>query len=130
MSYYFLAPHDYHVIAARLPPPAPGDLKTTRFDELWPFVFHPMHLTGQILQLLFNQRSKTYAGGHRVSAVLTLVLYFVQIAVFVPSLVGRVDARDHLSAHYIVDTVVLLVMCWQAVTLPGVPQILEDEHTE
>lgn len=89
-----------------------------------------MYLTGQILQLLFNRRSKTYAGGPRVSAVLTLVLYLVQIAVFVPSLVGRVDARDYLSAHYIVDTVVLLVMCWQAVTLPSVSQISEDEHTE
>lgn len=128
--YYFLAPHDYHVIAALLPPPSPGDLKNNRFDELAPFILQPIYLTGRALQLLLNRRSKTYAGSHRITIVLALVQLLTELAKFVPMLVGRFEARGSFSIQDVISSAMIVVGCWQAITLPSVPQASDDEHIE
>jgi hypothetical protein len=123
-------PHDYHVIAGVLPLPTPDDLKKTRFNELSPFFIRPIYLTGRILQLLLNWRSRTYAGSHRVAAVLMIACELTHLGGFIPSLVGRFDARPSLTANEVVETTLIMVGCWQALTLPSVNQTSEDDHTE
>ncbi|KAF9466790.1 hypothetical protein BDZ94DRAFT_1319290 [Collybia nuda] len=128
--YYFLAPHDYHIITSLLPPPSPGDLKITRFEELAPFALKPMYFTGRILQLLLNRRSKTFAGSHRISVVLEAVVWLVSLAQLVPVLVGQFGARPAFLMEEIFEIAWVTVACWQAITLPSVTQVSDDEHIE
>ena len=52
------------------------------------------------------------------------------LAEFSPLLVGRFAARRGLSAHNVVNTILLFVTAWQALTLPDVSQTSDDEDAE
>lgn len=95
---------------------------------LSPYFIHPLHVTGRILQLILNRRSKSYAGSSNMAAVLLLAMNLSTLASFVPNLVGRYDARPGLSMHEAIETVLLATTAWQVLTLPGISQTSEDEH--
>lgn len=89
-----------------------------------------MVVTGRILQLILNWRSQKYAGSYRHSAVLRLVLAVLALASFLPSLMGKMQVRRALSAEDILQLLLSIVAAWQAVTLPSVPHVSEEDHVE
>ncbi|KAF5370516.1 hypothetical protein D9615_010329 [Tricholomella constricta] len=126
--YYFLAPHNYAVIAAVTIKPKATDLSIEGFFP--GYLFWPMYMVGNIFQIILNGRSGLYAGRYRISAALIMACHVLKLADFVPALVGRFDTRDALYAQDVVEIGLMLVMTWQAFVLPSVPQIVEEDHIE
>ena len=81
-----------------------------------------LDLTGIVLQLLLNYRSRTFAGWYKSAVVLQLMLQAMFCANFVPAVVGRTDLRGGFLAGQVAYLVLFMVMGWQVLTLPSVPQ--------
>ncbi|KAJ7262642.1 hypothetical protein B0H12DRAFT_1231091 [Mycena haematopus] len=128
--YYLFSPEDYHVFSARLPTPDPDDLPANSVARLYALVFFPLQFTGRLSQMLLNHRSRTFAGSFKAAVVLRSILLMLDLAMYLPALIGRYDARPGLSAPQVVDMAALAVTVWQAVTLPKAAQNVEDEDSE
>jgi hypothetical protein len=85
---------------------------------------------GLIQQMLLNHRTRTFAGQHKLSVVISCVEWSLNSAIFIPAIVGRVRARQGLSNHDIIDTVALIVSVWQALTLTSVTQTQGHEEED
>lgn len=125
--YYVFTPHEAYIIPSLLP-----DLDHTDdwLTSVNPLIVNPLHLTGTILQLYLNSKSQFFAGRFKFSIFLMLIVEGGRLVEFTPSLIGRFDARPGLLAHDIVQPILLFMAAWQALTLPNVPQISDDEHVE
>lgn len=62
--------------------------------------------------------------------MLWLVLAVSTLADFAPPLMGRMQVRRALSAQDVAELLWLAVAAWQALTLPSVPQVSEEDHIE
>lgn len=125
--YYVFTPHEAYIIPSLLP-----DLDHTDdwLTSVNPLIVNPLHLTGTILQLYLNSKSQFFAGRFKFSIFLMLIVEGGRLVEFTPSLIGRFDSRPGLLAHDIVQPILLFMAAWQALTLPNVPQISDDEHVE
>lgn len=128
--YYALAPHEIFVIPSALPAPSPDDLAKDRLATVFAEFIRPIYVTGRLLQLLLNFRTRSYAGNYKVSTVGDLTVDGIILASFMPVLVGRVDAWPGLSLHKVVKISLNLIAAWQALTLPSISQTLEEEHSQ
>ncbi|KAJ7119609.1 hypothetical protein C8R44DRAFT_788507 [Mycena epipterygia] len=128
--YYLFSPDEYHVISTNLPDPSPGDHPINIIARVYGLLFFPLKFTGQLSQLLLNQRTKTFAGSYKMAIVLRSILLALDLIVYSPSVVGRFDARPGFSAPQVVDMLALAALIWQAATLPKVMQEKEDEDSE
>jgi hypothetical protein len=90
----------------------------------------PLKITGVLSQLLLNQRSKTFAGSYKITVALRCIQALLNLAVFIPSVVGRYDARPGLSVLDVADWIMLSILAWQAVVFPKVTEKMEDEDNE
>ncbi|KAG6907293.1 hypothetical protein DXG01_009486 [Tephrocybe rancida] len=125
--YYFVPPQKIAIIPAITLPPKAADALTAIFPTC---VLNSMDLVGIILQIILNWRSRTFGGKTRVSAVLTLFLYLLNLATFVPAILGRHDTRGALNVHDVIETGIALVMVWQALTLPVPKDVSDEDHVE
>ncbi|KAJ7119550.1 hypothetical protein C8R44DRAFT_877970 [Mycena epipterygia] len=82
------SPNNYHVISAHLLAPIPADLHTNSVTRVAALVFYPLKFTGQLSQLLLNQRTKKFTGGYKISVVLRSILMVLKMVQFLPSVVG------------------------------------------
>ena len=83
-----------------------------------------------MLQLHLNSKARSFAGHHKLSAMLQLLERTMFLAGITPLLVGRLDASPGLSVHETVEIALLLATTWQAFTLPNVFQTSYDDYTE
>jgi len=125
-TYYFFKPHEYPVIAAITLNPKANEA----VGFIPAYLLLSMEVVGTILQITLNWRSRSFAGDHKISVLLMLALNAISVANFVPALVGRYGTRPPLHAHLVVGLVLALLLAWQALVFPTVPQILEEDHTE
>jgi hypothetical protein len=93
-------------------------------------IFIPLRLLGQAQQLLLNHRSHSFAGAHKLSVATRCLELFLSSTIFVPAIVGRVNARPGLSSQEVVDIGMLVMFLWQAFSLPCVPQTQGNEEEE
>ncbi|KAJ7792321.1 hypothetical protein B0H14DRAFT_2931666 [Mycena olivaceomarginata] len=130
--YHFFAPFNYHVLAAHHPPPASTDGTTVShpFVRYHILIYWPLHFTGNLSQLLLNQRSKTFAGRHKIGLALTCICAVLNLFTYLPAVVGRYDARPELSFSEAAEYIILAAMAWQAAVFPQVTQKMEDEDSE
>lgn len=80
-----------------------------------------------MLQLDLNRRSKTYAGGYRLTAYVQAISALFDIVFLSQKIVGTFNASEGLS---LVSAVMLLLQAadfHQAWTLPRVEQTVEEE---
>jgi hypothetical protein len=123
-TYYSLMPNEGYVI--------PSLLLNTHHNKDWltsvsPLIVNPLYITGKILQFYLNLQSRFFAGGYKSSVFLMLLVELGGLVEFTPSLVGTFDAKPGLSPHDSVQTILLLVAAWQALTLPNVSQTSDDD---
>lgn len=52
------------------------------------------------------------------------------LALLLPSITGRLEARPGLTVPGVMQLALLCVAAWQAFTLPSVLQTSDDEHAE
>jgi hypothetical protein len=83
-----------------------------------------------MLQLHHNLKVRSFAGSHKLSAVMQLLERVIFLAGIAPLLVGRLDASPGLSVHEIVEIALLLVTTWQALTISNVCQTSFDDYAE
>jgi hypothetical protein len=79
-----------------------------------------------ILQLVMNSRSRTFAGQSRTAVALLLLVCFPKYMVLA-GMFGRNALGDGVSWDNALHDVLLLGLAWQALTLPLVDQTAEDE---
>ncbi|KAJ7315037.1 hypothetical protein DFH08DRAFT_425650 [Mycena albidolilacea] len=130
--YHFFVPFNYHVLAAHHPPPALTDRTAVShpFARYHLLIYWPLHFTGNLSQLLLNQRSKTFAGRHKIGLALSCIHAVLNLITYLPAVVGRYDARPGLSFSEAVEYIILAAMAWQAAVFPQVTQKMEDEDSE
>jgi hypothetical protein len=130
INYYFPSLFNYFVLGSRLPNPGPKDVITNVVARVYARVNYPLKITGVLSQLLLNQRSKTFAGSYKITVVVSCMNTVLNLALFIPSIVGRYDARPGLSVLNIADWIMLAILAWQAVVFPKVTEKMEDEDSE
>jgi hypothetical protein len=81
-------------------------------------------------QLLLNQRSKIYGGSYKITVAFRCILGVLELLKYVPSVIGRYDARPGLSVSRTVELILLAAFAWQAAVFPRVTEKAEDEDTE
>ncbi|KAJ7119607.1 hypothetical protein C8R44DRAFT_982298 [Mycena epipterygia] len=128
--YYLFSPDEYHVISAHRPALGPSDKLTNSVAHVSALVFYPLKFTGQLSQLLLNQRTKKFAGSYKIAVILRSIMVALQVLQYLPSVVGRFDARPGFSAPSVVSVIMLAVTLWQVITLPTAMQTTEDEDSE
>lgn len=128
--YYIFSPDNYHVISAHIPTPSAADLLTNSVTRVAALIFYPLKLTGQLSQLLLNQRTKRFAGSYKISVVLSSISEVLQMMQYLPSIVGRFDARPGFSVPGVVSVIVLAGTLWQVFAFPNAVQAVEDEDAE
>jgi hypothetical protein len=129
--YHLFAPFDYHILAAHHPPPASTDSTTIShpFARYHVLIYWPLHFTN-LSQLLLNQRSKTFAGHHKIGLTLSCIRVVLNLFTYLPAVVGRYNARPKLTFSEAVEHIILAAMAWQAAVFPQVTQKMEDEDSE
>jgi hypothetical protein len=130
--YHFFAPFNYHILAAHHPPPASTDSTTVShpFARYHILIYWPLYLTGSLSQLVLNQRSKTFAGRHKIGLALSCIRAVLNLITYLPAVVGRYDARSGLSFSTAVEYIILAAMACQAAVFPEVTQKMEDEDSK
>lgn len=58
------------------------------------FIISPLLFSGDILQIVMNFQTKTFAGQYKISAWIGVVLRLIDWAPFVPWVAGVVDVRE------------------------------------
>ncbi|KAJ7666901.1 hypothetical protein DFH06DRAFT_1185007 [Mycena polygramma] len=128
--YYFFSPEEYHLLSAHHPHPGSSDQPTNSLARTYAILFGPLQLTGTLAQLLLNYRAKTFAGSYKAAIGLRAVIMVLALGMYVPTVVGRFDARPGLAVSQIVEMVALAVALWQAAVFPKVVQKVGDEDSE
>ncbi|KAJ6516792.1 hypothetical protein C8R47DRAFT_1313163 [Mycena vitilis] len=119
--YYLFSPDEYHLLCAHHPPPDPSDYLTDPgpLFRARAILFGPLQLT-TLEQLLLNYRAKT----------LRAVIMVLALGMYVPTVVGRYDARPGLAVSQVVEMpVTLAIALWQAAMFPKVAQKVGDEDS-
>ncbi|KAJ7910041.1 hypothetical protein B0H13DRAFT_1616024 [Mycena leptocephala] len=131
-NYYSFPPFDHHVLAPLHPPLGPTDRiqHFNPFARAFAWVYLPLKFTGNLSQILLNQRTRTYAGSYNISVALHCISGVLLLMTYLPSVVGRYDARPGLSVAKAVDLSLLAALTWQAAAFPKVMQKMEDEDSE
>ncbi|KAJ7074120.1 hypothetical protein C8F01DRAFT_1075730 [Mycena amicta] len=84
-------------------------------------------VVGNLSQSLLNHRLRTYGGGYRAAQVLYSIGFLGLMARYVPAFVGRLEYRDGLSWGALVSYFLRAPLLWQALTLPPVKLVENDE---
>ncbi|KAF7360594.1 hypothetical protein MVEN_00790800 [Mycena venus] len=131
-NYFSFSPFQHHVLAPLHPPLGPTDTiqHLNPFARVFGWVYFPLGFTGKLSQILLNQRSKTYAGGYKIHIALNCISGMLYLMTFLPSVVGRYDARPGFSVLSAMDLTLLAALTWQAAVFPKVTQKMEDEDSE
>lgn len=79
-------------------------------------------------QALLNHRLGTFAGSYRPMAVLELAMFLMSWGQAAPAVVGVFEVMPGLSVANVVITLLAVVLAWQAITLPPVPQTEGDNE--
>lgn len=90
----------------------------------------PLDFAGRILQCILNANSRTFAGSFKVASFLSMMVYILELIQYVPAVVGTFQSREGLGAIKVMQTMLALVIVWQAATLPSVKLIRDDEDDE
>ncbi|KAJ7331519.1 hypothetical protein DFH08DRAFT_940114 [Mycena albidolilacea] len=131
-NYYSFSPFDHHVLAPLHPPLGPTDRiqHFNPFARVFAWVYLPLKFTGKLSQIFLDQRTRTYAGSYKISVALHCISGVLLLMTYLPSVVGRYDARPGLSVADAMDLTMLVVLTWQAASFPKVMQKMEDEDSE
>ncbi|KAJ7119542.1 hypothetical protein C8R44DRAFT_177044 [Mycena epipterygia] len=130
--YYLFSPDEYHIVSAHLLAPDPSDNPTNSVSRVAALVFFPLALTGELSQLLLNQRTTTFAGSYKIAVVFRSILVVPQMVQFLLAVIGRLDARpgfsalDALSAPDVGSMIMFTVTLWQVFAFPNAVQTVED----
>ncbi|KAF7344392.1 hypothetical protein MSAN_01920400 [Mycena sanguinolenta] len=126
-KYHSFDPLGYHVLAPHHPPLGPLDGTSNPFARIYDLVSSPLLITAYLSQLLLNQRSKAFAGRYKITVVADCSYAVLHLIKFIPSVIGRFDARPGLSVDDIVHDVLLAALAWQAIVFPKVIQTTEED---
>ncbi|KAF7344398.1 hypothetical protein MSAN_01921000 [Mycena sanguinolenta] len=126
-KYHSFDPLGYHVLAPHHPPLGPLDGTSNPFARIYDLVSSPLLITAYLSQLLLNQRSKAFAGRYKITVVADCSYAVLHLIKFIPSVIGRFDARPGLSVNDIVHDVLLAALAWQAIVFPKVIQTTEED---
>ena len=89
-----------------------------------------LEFTGSALQVLLNQRSHSFAGMYKSAAIIHLTSQIAYLLNFLPSLLGRIDARSGFSVLSVAFASFSAVLGWQALTLPKVSETGDSEDPD
>ena len=85
---------------------------------------------GEVYQLSFNFRSKTFAGQSKTGAWLILLVFCLERIKSVPWVVGGLPLADPVTLADLVYTIPPVVAVVQSLLYPEVKQDIEDEHID
>ncbi|KAF7295452.1 hypothetical protein MIND_01085000 [Mycena indigotica] len=129
LAFHFGKLYDIHIIAAYSPIDCPPDAE--QHGALYNFLSRlgpSLHLTGDISQYILNHRLKSFGGQYRAAEILGFVASMAHLLHYVPAFVGRREFRSFLSVGWFLSALVFrLPMLWQALTLPPVKVVENDE---
>ncbi|KAJ6495433.1 hypothetical protein C8R45DRAFT_1095066 [Mycena sanguinolenta] len=117
----------YDILAPHHPPLGPLDGNSNPFSQAYDFISSPLLFTSYLSQLLLNQRSKTFAGRYKTTVAVDCIYMIVDLIKFIPSVIGRYDARPGLSVDDVVHAVLLATLAWQAIVFPKVAETTEED---
>ncbi|KAJ3520164.1 hypothetical protein NMY22_g12871 [Coprinellus aureogranulatus] len=113
------------------PDPDPlSSVHDQRFVTLDKLLLSPLNLAADVFQLIFNYRSRTFAGQYKLAAWLTLAMYVLDFASESEWVVGKVLVGRALEVVWVVYLVPLVAWCVQAMLYPRVVQPSEDTDKE
>ncbi|KAJ6588605.1 hypothetical protein B0H19DRAFT_1100250 [Mycena capillaripes] len=115
---YLFTLWDYNILAALHPPPGSSDGHSNAIAHVFVYTYFPLKLTGNVSQLLLNYRSRTFAGSYKLTVVLACISSMLVLMNFMPTVVGRYDARPGIRIWEVVEMVALAALGWQAVIFP------------
>ncbi|KAJ6495434.1 hypothetical protein C8R45DRAFT_987322 [Mycena sanguinolenta] len=127
IEYYSFDPLNYHVLVPHHPPPGLLDGNFNPFARVYNFVSLPLLFTGYLSQLLLNQRSKTFAGRYKITVAVDCIYAVLHLIRFIPSVIGRFDARPGLSVDDVVHDILLAALACQAIVFPTVAEATEED---
>ncbi|KAJ7255839.1 hypothetical protein B0H12DRAFT_1113039 [Mycena haematopus] len=132
VKYYSFNLFGYHVLPPLHPTPGPTDRTTVSnpFARAYVFSSLPLVFMGNLSQFLLNQRSKMFAGRYKITVAVGCISAILELIKYLPSVIGRFDARPGLSVTTVVVYVMLAAMAWQAVAFPKVSEKTEEEDSE
>jgi hypothetical protein len=87
-------------------------------------------LLGEVYQLNFNFRLKTFAGQSKAGAWLILLVFCLERVKSVPWVVGELPVADPVTLADLVYIILPVVAVVQSLVYPEVKQDIEDEHTD
>ncbi|KAJ7150717.1 hypothetical protein C8R46DRAFT_497288 [Mycena filopes] len=127
LTFYFLELENWMLIEPLAPRTVPGDVRG-QYSSNVGAVVEALKITGVIMQLILNYRSKTFAGQYKVSAVVAAADTVLGHAGSAAWLVGRSEVMPGVSWAEVLWDVVLGVGCWQAWRYSS--RIPEDEEED
>lgn len=99
--------------------------------ELWDRLARPAYLVSDILQLLHNYRSKTFAGKYKLTAWVVMVGQLVSpLALYIPWVAGEVLLRDDFSLSLLLNALIIIPWVVQALIYPKISQDMLDKDTQ
>ncbi|KAK7038487.1 hypothetical protein R3P38DRAFT_3262867 [Favolaschia claudopus] len=127
---YTLNLHGRYLVSPAIPSLGPGDLPDLLPSELTSAV-DALRLTGWILQMILNFRSRVFAGSYKIAVVLSVVVELLGHAAAATWLVGRSEIITGVSYWEGLRGVLLGVNCWQAWRYESrVPEDLHGDDDE
>ncbi|KAF8205408.1 hypothetical protein K438DRAFT_1932226 [Mycena galopus ATCC 62051] len=132
IKYYSFGPLSYHILVPHHPTPGPTDTTevSNLFAQAYAFASMPLLLTGNLSQFLLNQRSKTFAGRYKITVVVNCIYIMLHLITYLPSVIGRYDARPGLTVAEVIDYIIAAAIAWQAAVFPNATDKTEEEHTQ
>jgi hypothetical protein len=90
-------------------------------------IVNTAQFTGFILQLAMNYHSNTFAGYYALEVYLVAIRRVVRLLQFWPWFIGRFDVRGGIGGLESLQIILEVAFLYQALTLPRVEQISNED---
>ena len=127
---YTLQSRGIHLVQPRLDDPLELHLQRWYSSDFVLAFPHSLQLVGHWVQLEFNRRSGTFAGGYALTTYLQVVAVSLRSLTFIDRFIGVYEARAGMSYNDLLQLMTVFGMAWQAYTLPRVEQDVKDTEEE
>ncbi|KAF9559387.1 hypothetical protein CPC08DRAFT_763369 [Agrocybe pediades] len=106
--------------------PVPNSSLRKLVQTIVDFITGPMHLSGQVLQLVMNEQSGTFAGAYKVTVYLGFARGLLQLSSFLPWLGFFMTKRSAVPLFGLLQLFYYGALVFQARRYPE-PKVVEEE---
>ncbi|KAK7443476.1 hypothetical protein VKT23_015650 [Stygiomarasmius scandens] len=128
--FYFVPSKHQTLISPLNPEPTSNSNKRTWHSEVLDSLDLSSWTTGIISQIILNHKSGYFAGAYKTQSLLTALATVAQLLQYIPMIVGTYQTRWGVDVSSITSWGVVLVVAYQALTLPAATTIGLDEDEE